>query len=435
MEFLLTCIYVMLIFIRPQDWVPQLRGVAVVNWAAITALAILAAYHLATGGRKLWRQPQVIYFALFWLSMQMSWAAKFHLQQSHHTILFMLPLAIPFFLLACTTTNRQRFDILTYVLWGSLLVLAVHCLMQYTHGAGFAGRTPIRYAGGRIGVMGFGIFGGPNETANLLGVGLVMSLALASRFRRLVPLAGIMLAAAGLFGFTLWHTNSRQSILFAAFGIYALFVKLKATRELVAAILALTVLMGGIQLSARWAGGITGDSTVRFRAMLITGGLRVWRNNKVFGVGRGRSYYATGYSRPLHNSYLQVLAENGFGGLAAFLGMLVVSGLQLLYIVRCIPEDKREKHDVGRARMMLAMIATAGASVYFINSAYKIDLLLYIAMASSLGAIMQDSYGDWLPGYFRGEWIVRWGLLVMFLATCGMILTLHLTSKIFWRLA
>ena len=137
-----------------------------------------------------------------------------------------------------------------------------------------------------------GIFFDPNILGRYLVIGILAALALAWVRRRPAELAALA-AAVAIMAAGLVVTFSRSSSLMLLVGLVLLAVR--AVGPLRAAIggVALLVVLGGAAIAAnaqRPAGGHGGDRLERVsegRFDLMEGGLEIWRDDPVTGIGLG----------------------------------------------------------------------------------------------------------------------------------------------------
>ena len=150
------------------------------------------------------------------------------------------------------------------------------------------------------------------------------------------------------------------------------------------------------QLQDRLAGtGKVADANVASRQALWDGALRMTADRPLLGVGPGRfGVEAPAYVRnsPLdienpvvHNSYLQMLAETGVLGLAAFLAFLA-SAWRLLAGARARAVSKDDADDRRLATAMQASMVVALASGFFLSAQLTTPFWLLGALATVIGA-------------------------------------------------
>ncbi len=161
---------------------------------------------------------------------------------------------------------------------------------------------------------------------------------LASSERRFA--VGLWIAAA-LGGAALWLTGSRVALVFAALAIFGFIVSAGLSRVsgrqrwvLVGGVAAIAVVLA----ATAWTrfGGFPAFEAARVRLELTRTALRMGASHPLFGVGIGRFYQqSTAFASPAllreyarenaHNYFLQVWAELGTAGLAAFVWLIAAA--------------------------------------------------------------------------------------------------------------
>jgi O-antigen ligase len=212
-----------------------------------------------------------------------------------------------------------------------------------------------------------GIFFDPNILGRYLAIGILAALALAWVRRRPGELAALAAAVAVMAG-GMVVTFSRSSALMLMVGLVLLAVR--AVGPLRAAIggAALLIVVGGsaIALSGNVRRAVTdADRLERVsegRFDLMEGGLEIWREEPVTGIGLGG--FEARFEETLtpleqqrvrvvisHNAPITVLSETGVVGAVLFLALILGAGWATV-------RGSREEGDVGWARWALgAMLA------------------------------------------------------------------------------
>ena len=212
-----------------------------------------------------------------------------------------------------------------------------------------------------------GIFFDPNILGRYLVIGILAALALAWVRRRpgeLAALAGaVAIMAAGLV-----VTFSRSSSLMLLVGLVLLAVRAVGPLKTAIGTAALLIVLGGtaIATNANVRRAVTsGDRLERVsegRFDLMEGGLEIWRDDPVAGVGLGG--FETRFEETLtpleqqrvrvvisHNAPITVLSETGVIGVALFVLLIAGAGWAVV-------RGSKEEGDVGWARWTLgAMLA------------------------------------------------------------------------------
>ncbi len=208
-----------------------------------------------------------------------------------------------------------------------------------------------------------GIFFDPNVLGRYLAIGILAALALAWVRRRpgeLAALAGaVALMAAGLV-----VTYSRSSTLMLMVGLALLAGRAVGPRRAAIGGAALLIVLGGATIAASDnvrrattdADRLERVSEGRFD--LMKGGLEIWREEPVAGVGLGG--FETRFEETLtpleqrrvrvvisHNAPITILSETGLVGIALFLALIVGAGWAAV-------RGSRDEGDAGWARWTLA---------------------------------------------------------------------------------
>jgi hypothetical protein len=434
MDYIITLIYVFIVLYRPQDYVAPLRDVALVDIVVPFALISLALSFLL--GRKMlcWKTTQPYMVLGIWFMMVMSWVAKTHATEVSLTFQYFARIAIPYLLIVVTVDSKPKLYGFLALVAGFIVLFTVHGYMQYFTGYGLGGHPCYAYGTPAMRLSARGPYGGPNELSTLYAMGVVACLAgiraVLPNIIKAIPLAALV----PLFFMPMWWTQSRQALVALAAGAGVSFAPKRVFNSWWAMLIAIGIFFGTAQLHGRWAVSLTEDKSVRRRATALTAGVRVWKRNPVFGVGRFRAYDAAGVKMPLHNSYVIMLAENGFPGLLCYVTLTGLTIFQLYYLVRLRPETQEDKRNVLLARFVMSGIAASMAAAYFQNRPYHLDSYIYFACGNCFVFLMIEKYPKLLPKYFYFSWFWRRGFLWMTGATLGVIVMIHLTSKLFFMM-
>jgi putative inorganic carbon (hco3(-)) transporter len=220
------------------------------------------------------------------------------------------------------TAARLRRTIWVMVLGG--LFPAIGTLLRYMQGQLVEGRASW-----------LGIFANPNELAYALTilVPLAVYLASTSGFFKSLFVWGIV----GIYVAATFVTYSRGGMLslLIVFGLLAFRSKAAFPRLLLGAGLVLSVafMLRGWSRSEGFT-NLSEDTNVHTRILSIKGGLAMFADHPLTGVGLGGSIIAWPLYAPpdirerwliIHNTFVQVLSETGLPGFAAFMLLLGVA--------------------------------------------------------------------------------------------------------------
>ena len=247
-------------------------------------------------------------------------------------------------------------------------------------------------------VRGLGQTNDPNDLALALASTLPI-LGLAWRKgRNLRNLLFVGLPGAFLI-YGIYLTRSRGGLLAV---LAVLFVgsasRVSRTKALVATALMAVMLMG-----ANFTGGremSTSDESAIRRIDAWSEGLDMFRSNPILGIGY--SNFTNHNDLTAHNSFVLCFAELGMVGYFFWLGLLVVSILQLQQVRRSAA-DRSEREDLdGYARVLVACFAGTLVAACFLSRTYYPILYLLVALAFALYRLAsEDGVSVGLPSVYR----------------------------------
>ena len=296
---------------------------------------------------------------------------------------------------------------------GAAAAVNFGALAAETFAAERPGALLLSYLGGRrlaVHVADYNATGSYFLMAALVGLGLTLSEP-AARVARAYGLATLAAGAA------CWLAGSRTALAVALLAAFAAAarrlsarsagVRRRALAGLAAAALVTVPLamLAAFPERARYArsSGIgaaweMAARTVRYRVGIVDAGLRAWSTAPLLGVGAGRYYdlseQFTESDLPArfrrenaHNNFLQVAAELGAAGLAAFLGLLAAGGRRVWQAARAAPA--REPLLAGAAAGAAAFLVTclAGHPLLVAETAYPFWIVFGLLLALAHGRL------------------------------------------------
>jgi O-antigen ligase len=323
-DYLWTIAFTAVLFFRPQDHIPALAALHLAELTAVAGLAAMAARRMASGQPLARINPEVV--GVLALGAVIVFTTPFSFWPGGSLSLFSdvyVKIILIFALMMSTITTPKR---LTQMTWLIILICGyVSCrgIYDYLRGVNLMEGDRLRGAVG-------GFMENPNDLAMNLIVFMAPALMIVFNdhraFRRLVA-AGLVLVMA----IAIVLTKSRAG--FIGIGAMGLVVVYYAMRERPAIVFAL-ILTGTVATplmpSSFWdrMASITNpdeDQTGsrQQRIQLFKQGLQVFAENPLTGVGAGQFVNYDGDMmverwRVTHNVWLQVAAELGIFGFAAF---------------------------------------------------------------------------------------------------------------------
>ena len=373
MAFILLLLYIVTIYIRPQEWIQAVYG-----WPLIDILAIATAVCLlfkigARGFTHIKKAPNMLLFAFFGCVL-MSHISHIYVQGTIDSFTKFAPNVIMFFLLVNTLVTEKRIKTAIWLIIILTFILGIEGILQYYRGYGWAGQTPI-LAREAYRIRWIGIFNDPNDLALLYVVGASFLIAfIFGNTNILVKLISVSMLA--IIGRALYYTNSRGGFLAmaASIGIYFLFrLKNKFLAFLIGSIMAFSIVVIG---PSRMSQISASEASAFGRIDAWYEGFQMLKSAPLFGLGYGMwtDYHSLG----AHNSYILVAAEEGIIGLFFWMGLIYISLVGLYKVMKVKPEFS--SYTLGAITGIFGFLSAA----YFLSRSYTPLFYIIIALACSI---------------------------------------------------
>lgn len=138
--------------------------------------------------------------------------------------------------------------------------------------------------------------------------------------------------------------------------------------------------------------------SVSYRVGIVDAGLRAWSTAPLLGVGAGRYYDLSGqFAEPdlparfrrenAHNNFLQVAAELGAAGLAAFLGLLAAGGCRVWRAARSTAAREPLLAGAGAGAAAFLVTCLAGHPLLVAEAAYPFWIVFGLLLALAHGRL------------------------------------------------
>jgi O-antigen ligase len=323
-DYLWMIAFTAVLFFRPQDHIPALAAVHLAELTAVAGLAAMSARRMASGQPIARINPEVV--GVLALGAVIVFTTPFSFWPGGSLSLFSdvyVKIILIFALMISTITTPKR---LTQMTWLIILIcgyLSVRGIYDYLRGVNLMEGDRLRGAVG-------GFMENPNDLAMNLIVFMAPALMIVfhdSRvFRRLVA-AGIVLVMA----VAIMLTKSRAGFIgIGAMGLVVMYYVMRERPAIVFALIFAGMAATPLMPSSFWdrMASITNpdeDQTGsrQQRIQLFKQGLQVFAENPITGIGAGQFVNYDGEMmierwRVTHNVWLQVAAELGIFGFAAF---------------------------------------------------------------------------------------------------------------------
>ena len=323
----LTLLLVFIYFTYPEKYIwgiEEFRIVFILN--IILLVSVLYTYkHITVFGDK-----YSIFLFLFFLSILISaFFAEVNSSEAMNYALNFLKLFIFWVLLKTVLSDLNKVELFYWACLFSLTFLAGWGVQQYT-----LGNIRLENFGG-------GQILGSNQLASALVFGLPIAyfMMLYSKNKKKKLLAGICL---GILISGIICTESRQAFLALLF--YGAYIFLTSNRKIVLATVGSLVVIVSLNfVPASYFDRMATiqdyeeDSSAIGRIEMWKTAVNVWEDYPILGVGGKNFYLIAGRYNSLvkvtHNTFFQILSEEGFVGILLFLGLM---GLAVLNIGKMI---------------------------------------------------------------------------------------------------
>lgn len=453
MAFFLLLIYIALIFLRPQEWVPFMYGMRAVNYVAIPTIGATV-FSMTQEETKLIKAPQSWLMLALFGAMLMSHAAHTYFAAFMETLTGdFLRVVILYFLITVLVTSVARLKAVVLVMVIGVLFMSWHGILQWHHGEGFGGYEPM-IVHGTVRVLWLGFFNDPNDLALILVTVLPFLFSKVIAKRSMLPSRLLSALACVPIIYTVFITNSRGGWL--AFGaMCCMFVIMHMKKKKLALIVAGLAFWALIGVGPDRL-GISDDASSRQRVALWGAGNHMLKQWPLFGAGLGRFTEYSQYSQVAHNSFIQTWAELGMVGYFVWLSLMLAT-IKDSYALEQLerkdpddeegvappkgpkeptaldmppapqesdaidPEDKAELSRIGRA--IIPAITGFMAASFFLSRSYIIPLYILCALGASSRAIYEDHAGP-LPGAFVPKDLKMFAIITL-VSVPGMWLTIR----------
>ena len=418
--YVLLFVYLITLYLRPQDWVPFMLNWPV-DWIVFTLLLCGSIFQL-DGWQRLLRLP-LLYVLIAWLGV----IVLSNLAQGGHGIWYARHALVPYgksavifvclFLFLNSTTQIRRLIWFQIFLTG---LLAYQCIDQVATGVGWAGQ-PLGWddgSGGRARWV--GLWDGMNVLALLFVIAFPFLIQfMFSPWNFLVRIISFLFTVLIFQG--LVFTQSRGGLLASGVALFAsLILRFKPRTALIlsATVVILVAPLVGF-LTVRGFDDRGGSKSASHRVELWAAGLEMAKENPVFGVGKTRfkdtARQKTGLGLIAHNSYVENLGETGIPGLFVYVALIYLSIKGLWHVSRQVSDPK----DRSLAFAFLASVCSYAATSMFITTdfvLFYVQLGFVAAFCSLNGSHPMLTWYDviWIALMEVGFVLFLWGFNTLF---------------------
>jgi len=379
------------LFVRPGEIFPAVHAWSIYEFLILACLAVsLPGVLKQLSAVSLVENPITACIMGLWAAVVLSHLSHFFIWGARMSGFMFFKIVVYYLLLVANVDSEEhlrsflRWLLLLITLLAALALLSAYHIVELPGIDFFAQRQYDRVTGQTIilhRLRGTGIFNDPNDLAMILVAGVAIALYVVAD-----PAAGMLrplgLAQLGLFGYTIYDTQSRGGLL----ALLATLATLCQARwgwkrtALVAAII-LPALLVAVKGRITNIDEAMDEGTGQSRIQLWSEGLQLFKHQLVFGIGEGN--YAEEVGQVAHNSFVHAFTELGFFGGALFLGTFAAA-LFMLYRLR---DDETLAEYQSELKRMLpyvtAMLVGFAVSMLSLSRNYFVPTYLVLGVATS----------------------------------------------------
>lgn len=387
MTFGLVLLYIVLVIIRPQEYVQGME-----NTPILATLFVITFFSWLISVKKDFSVPQPALASMFFIVAIVSVAAAGWFGGSWNAFKQLLPSWGVFMILSMTIKSPHQVRLVLDVIAISAFVIAVHSVEQYLTGFGWTG-LPIRPGDGRVHYL--GIFNDPNDLGTLLVSTVPIIIHWLGRestgmvkFVYLVMLATVLAA--------IFMTDSRGVLL--AVGLIVLMEFGRRFGKIKAAVLG--SILGMLAIGYTRISELNVDeASAAGRIEAWYQGIEMFKMHPMLGVGYAN--FTDYHERTAHNSFVLVLAETGVIGFYFWLALISITLVILINFLRKSQADL-DIHDTsgvtewvefrGLAWTYLLMVLGYLTSIVFLSRSYDMYFYIVFGLGSGLCMVLQKRY-------------------------------------------
>jgi O-antigen ligase len=381
MAFITLLLYIVTIYLRPQEWVYAIYGWPVIDILAITTAFFLVWEIAQTKKLRILEPPNMLLLA-FLGCVVLSHVARTYAWGAWDSFLKFGRNVVMFFLFVNTLNSPRKIKIVIWLIILLSVVLAIQGIYQYTHGFGWAGQ-PLILDRDMLRTTWVGIFNDPNDLALAFVVAIGFLLAFifgkTNIFAKIisVPLVVVLL-------YSLYFTNSRGGyVALAATTAYFFLRKFKNKF--------LAVIVGGLLAFAIVIVGPSRMSDISAQEESAHGRIEAWyqgfqmlKTSPLFGVGY--DMFKDYHERTAHNSYVLVAAEEGLIGLFFWIALIYMC-FKGLYLLSQYPIPNTQ-YPIPYLRGLESALFGFLCASYFLSRSYIALFYIILALAAAFAYTM-----------------------------------------------
>ncbi|HEX5133266.1 MAG TPA: O-antigen ligase family protein [Candidatus Krumholzibacteria bacterium] len=376
--------YLLLLYIRPQDYVAAMMGAPVMLAVGAGTFGLMIV-HMAVQKRqiRLANAPQNGLMIWFYAAIVMSQLATLWIPGVIEAVTAFLSTLLMYLLLANLVTTRRRVGIVISLLTVLTIVLAAQGIVQYFTGTGFGGQETYE---GRI--QGVGIFSDPND----LGLALVMVLPFV--LLKIIEPARpgektLAMLAMGVLVYALFLTQSRGGLM--AFGGLSMILFSRRFGKVLGYGIGGFMMLALVVLAPRMSTISTEEASAYGRIEAWGLGIDLFEMRPLFGVGYNN--FTEYHFRTAHNSFVLCMAELGMFGYWAWSMLIYVSIKNTQFIADAMRARKDRTFALYVDTVRYALIAYC-LGAYWLSRTYSELLFIMVGLSAAITHVFVKESGE-----------------------------------------
>jgi len=365
--------YLILLFIRPQDFVPGLVGKPIMLLLGM-GTAVIVILHKAVVKRHLTiaKAPHNVFILWFYAAIVVSKLATLNLGGAVSATMDWVSVLVMYLLITNLVTSQARFRFVFKLVCLLTLALAVQGIVQSITGFGLGGKESYK---GRV--QAIGIFSDPNDLALLINC--MFPLTLLTMLESARPSARLIaLIFNAVFLYVVILTQSRGGLL--SFGVLMIILFARKYGRIVGIAGGGFIMLALVALGPRMSSISTNEDSAYGRVEAWALGLDLFQMRPLFGVGYDN--FLEYHFRTAHNSFVLCATELGMFGLVPWVMMIYLTIRHSRFIATALRAEGDRRGALYAEALEYAMITfTLGA--YFLSRTYHELLFILIAMSAA----------------------------------------------------
>ncbi len=453
--------YLLMLFIRPQEWSvfegTWINRAPLMDWVVATVLVTWFA-EMSHSKFRFRAAPQHLLVLGFFGATLMSHVRHTFLWYLIHTFKTFGKTVLLYSFIVTIVSSLKRVKTLVLVMLLGCVFMSLDGIWQYrnstaggggpTEAAGFTGKTALVHRGA-VRVRGMGIFNDPNDLALMLVMMLPFALSGVSNPGNSPASRLLSLSMVPAFVACIYFTNSRGGWL-ALGTMMVAYVYLFLRNKAFGVTLALIAFAALVVLGPSRLGTVSlEEGSTRGRIAAWGDGNRMLKRYPIFGVGKGRYTEFSSDGRAAHNSFVHCWGDLGLFGYFFWLALIAASAKDGYAMSRLrVPDIERQTQLLSEWRLqhaanpsragpddgpvsepeppvtpttelveicrlgkaLLAGLAGYLAGAFFLSRTYISPLYVFVGLVAVLRTLYERD-GRELPGSFENK-DLKWVLVL-----------------------